>query len=78
MSNKTARRANAGMAFYYGISSLIVAIGGVLGMGIWLFKVRSNEADFSWGILVTLIVVTIVMAGMAYALLRVGAEEIER
>lgn len=78
MSKKTTNRVNGGLAIYYGISSIIGAVGGVIGIGIWLFKVLTNQTNFSWGTLVGLIIITGVLGAIGYSILRVGYEEIEK
>ena len=78
MNKKTIRRVNGGIAIYYGIGSIMVAISGVIGIGIWLFKVFTDQTTFSWGMLVGLIVMTAAMGAIGYSILRVGYEEIEK
>jgi hypothetical protein len=78
MNKKTSRRVNGGIAIYYGISSIIGAIGGLIGIGIWLFKVFTNQTDFSWGILLGLIIITGILGAIGYPIFRVGYEEIEK
>jgi hypothetical protein len=78
MNKKTINRVNGGVAIYYGISTIIGAIGGLIGIGMWLFKVFTNQTDFSWGILTGLILLTGVLGVIGYSILRVGYEEIEK
>jgi hypothetical protein len=78
MNKKTIRRINGGIAIYYGIGSIIVAIGGVIGIGTWLFKVVTDQTTFSWGTLAGLIVITAAIGAIGYSILRVGYEEIEK
>ena len=78
MNKKTINRVNGGIAIYYGIGAIIGAIGGVIGIGIWLFKVFTNQINFSWGNLAGLVLITIVLGLIGYSILRVGYEEIEK
>lgn len=78
MNKKALRKVNGGITIYYGISAAIGAVFGLVGTGIWLFKVFNDQMGFSWGTLVGLIIATGVMAVMGYSILRVGYEEIEK
>ncbi|MBS1558325.1 MAG: hypothetical protein JST69_06310 [Bacteroidetes bacterium] len=69
---------NGGIAIYYGISGIVLAIAGVISTGIWLFKTATHQTDFSWGTLLGLILAILVMGSVGYAILRVGYEEIEK
>lgn len=77
MNRRTANRVSGGIAIFYGISSIVGAIGGITGIGIWLFKVFTDQIVFSWGTLIGLIIITGLLAAMGYSILRVGYEEIE-
>ena len=78
MNNRTINKVNGGIAIYYGIGSIIGAIAGVIGIGIWLFKTFTDQADFSWWTLVGLIIITAVLGVIGYSILRVGHEELEK
>lgn len=78
MNKKTISKVNGGIAIYYGISGLLVAIAGLISIGIWLFKVFTGQADFSWGTLTGLTVVVAVVGLIGYSILRVGYEEMEK
>ena len=77
MSKKGIRRVSAGITMYYGIGSLVVAALGLVAVVVWLYKVFTGEKDFSWGDLMFLLMMTGIMAGLGYALVRVGSEESE-
>jgi hypothetical protein len=78
MNKKTISRVNGGLAIYYGIGSIVVAIGGIVGIGVWLFKVFTDQTNFSWGTLVGLTIVTVTMGAIGYSILRVGFDEMEK
>ena len=78
MNKKTINRVNGGIAFYYGISSIIGAAAGLIGIGTWLFKVFTDQTNFSWGTLIGLTLLTAVLGGIGYSILRVGYEEIKK
>ena len=78
MNKKTIRRVNGGIAIYYGISSTLAAIAGVIAIGIWLFKVFTDQTNFSWGTFATLTIITAALGVIGYLILRVGYEEIEK
>ena len=78
MNNKTINRVNGGIAIYYGIGSIAGAISGLVGIGTWLFKVFTDQTNFSWGTLIGLTVITAVLGVIGYSILRVGYEEIEK
>jgi hypothetical protein len=77
MNKKTIRRVNGGIAIYYGVGSAITALMAAIATIVWLFKVFTDQAIFAWGILVGLIFITVAMAAIAYAILRVGFEQVE-
>ena len=77
MNKNTIRKINGGIAIYYGIGAVVGAIAGVIGIGIWLFKVFAHQTNFSWGILATLAIISVVLGVVGYSILRVGYEEIE-
>jgi hypothetical protein len=77
MSKKLHKRVNGGLAIYFGIGSLLGAV-----MFFILLLVTAYKAIFmgnmvSWDIFLLIIVGTLISGGMAYALLRVGYNEIE-
>jgi hypothetical protein len=74
MNKRTIDKVNGGIAIYYGIMALLGAIGGVIGIGIWIYKVLNKSTGFSWGVLITLIIATIVLGFIGYAILKVGHE----
>lgn len=78
MNNKTIRKVNGGIAIYYGIGTVVAAIAGLIGTGIWLYNVSSGQTPFSWGILALLTILTVVLGIIGYSILRVGYEEIEK
>ncbi|MBS1486737.1 MAG: hypothetical protein JST43_04045 [Bacteroidetes bacterium] len=75
---KKINKVNGGIAIYYGISFLIGAIGGLIGIVVWLFKIFTGQIDFSWGMLIGLIIFTMASGAIGYSILRVGYEEIEK
>lgn len=77
MSSKNNRRISGGLSVYYGMSSLLAGIGVGIALLVWLYKVFTNEAEFSWGTLGGLIAIAAVLGLIGYAILRVGYEEIE-
>jgi hypothetical protein len=77
MNKKTINRVNGGIAIYYGIGSIIGAIAGVVGLGVWLFKVFTDQINFSWGTLATITIITAALGVIGYSIVRVGYEEIE-
>ena len=78
MKQRTINRVNGGIAIYYGIGCAIVAAMSVITLGVWVFQVLTQKADFSWGFLGGLVFMTLLTGGLAFAILRVGYEEIER
>lgn len=78
MNKKTVNKVNGGIAIYYGISCVLGAISGTVGIGMWSFKVLTNQTNFSWGILVGLIIVTGVLGAIGYSILRVSYEDVEK
>lgn len=78
MNKKTINRVNGGVAIYYGISCAIVGIAGLIAAGVLLYKMLSNEAEFSWGTLAGVTVISIVVGAIGYSILRVGYEELEK
>ena len=78
MNKKAIKRINGGIAIYYGVSCVIGTIGGVVGIGIWLFKVLSGLTEFSWLGLILLTISTALFGFFGYVILRVGYEEIEK
>jgi predicted permease len=77
MSRKLVKRVNGGIAIYYGIASLLAAVAGIIGTIVWLFKIFTDQTDFSWGTLATLVIATAVSGFIGYSILRVGFEELE-
>lgn len=78
MNRKTINRVNGGIAIYYGILSVMGAVGALVGIGIWLFKVYAGLAEFSWEILTATTVITVILGAIGYSILRVGYEQIEK
>ncbi len=78
MNKKTISRVNGGIAIYYGIGTIVGAISGVIGIGVWLFRVFTDQAIFSWETLIGLTILTAVLGVIGYAIFRVGYEEIEK
>jgi hypothetical protein len=75
--SKIQRRVNGGLAIYYGIGSMLTAIGSVIALIVRLFKIWSGTAELSWAILILLLVFAAITGFVGYLLLRVGYEEIE-
>ena len=71
------KKANGGIAFYFGISFLLSSIGGVILLGIDLFKRITEHTPTPWSITLFFIFLTIVFGAVAYVLLRIGYEEID-
>lgn len=76
-SRKIQKRVNGGLAIYYGMGSILTAIGSVIALFVRLFKVWNGTAEFSWSLLIILLVFTAIVGFVGYLLLRVGYEEIE-
>ena len=77
MKQKTIKMINGGFAIYVGIGSLITAIGGLVGLAIWLYEVITEESEFKWLGFTLLISITTITGLIAYVLLRVAKEEFD-
>jgi accessory gene regulator protein AgrB len=78
MNKKLIHKINGGLAIYYGIGCVIVAIIGLVVIGMMLFKLIVGGNNYSWLGFAVIFVITLVMGLMGYSILRVGYEEIER
>lgn len=78
MSKKITGRVNGGLAIYYGMGVLILAILGFVGVGVWLYKVFTGQRVFSWGALIGMVSAVAIAGAIGYSLMRVGYEEIEK
>lgn len=76
--NKYAKRIRSGAALYYGFSCLMAGVAGILGTGYWLYQVYSDKIEFTWGTLLSLIIIIVVVGLVGYALVRVGQEEAQQ
>lgn len=77
MNRRIIKKVNGGIAIYYGIGAILGAIVVLIGFGNWLYMVFSDQTDFSWGILIGLATMTVVLGFIGSAILRVGYEELE-
>ncbi|WP_040496019.1 hypothetical protein [Fulvivirga imtechensis] len=53
------------------------AVGGIVGLTYWLYKVAINERTFNWPTLIAILVVILVSAAISYMLFRMIDEESE-
>lgn len=77
MSSKLQRRVNGGLAIYFGIGSLFATVICFVVLLVMAYQSIFQQSNFTWGIFLLFAFFLICSAGMAYALLRVGYEEIE-
>jgi len=77
MISRTVNRVNGGIAIYYGIACAVAAIMSLVSIGVWIFQVIVGDETWSWGMFAGLSFLTVLMGGLAYAILRTGYEQIE-
>lgn len=77
MSKKLQKRVNGGLAIYFGIGSLICTVMLSIVLLIMAYKTIFLGDNFTWGIFLFMVIALLASGGMAYALLRIGYEEIE-
>ncbi len=78
MNNKLIHKVNGGLAFYFGIGSIIGAIIGLVAIVIDLYLVFTGQSEFVWWVFVFFVFMVIIMGLISYVLLRVGYEEFEK
>ena len=77
MNRKIAHIINGSLAIYFGMGSLVPAIGGILGIGYELYPFLTGQGDIRWWLIMLLFGISAVSGLIAYILLRVGKEEIK-
>ncbi|HCZ35776.1 MAG TPA: hypothetical protein DHV26_07595 [Cytophagales bacterium] len=77
MSKKVQKRVNGGLAIYYGMGAGALSVASLVALIVWIVKVFLGKTEFSWGAVILLPIVIFGFGFMAYALLRVGYEELE-
>lgn len=77
MSKKVQKRVNGGLAIYYGMGAGALTIGSLVAFIVWIVKVFLGKTEFSWGAVILIPILIFGFGFMAYALLRVGYEELE-
>ncbi|MBX2914416.1 MAG: hypothetical protein KF856_03980 [Cyclobacteriaceae bacterium] len=77
MSKKVQKRANGGLAIYYGMGTALSVVAGFVGFIVWIVKVVLGKVEFSWGATIIIPIILIALGAMAYSILRVGYEELE-
>lgn len=77
MSKKLKKRVNGGLAIYFGIGSLFGAVICLVGFFVLVYQAIFLENNITWDIFLIPIIGLIVSGLTAYALLRVGYDEIE-
>lgn len=77
MSKKIKKRVNGGLAVYAGIGSLITSVLCFIAMLVFIYRAVFMGSYFGWDLFLMMLFLIVVSGGMAYALLRVGYEEIE-
>lgn len=77
MSKKLQKRVNGGLAIYFGIGSLLSTILCFVALLIMAYKTIFLDVNITWGIFAMFIFLLILFGAMAYALLRIGYDEIE-
>ncbi|HET8859390.1 hypothetical protein [Marivirga sp.] len=77
MSNKLQKRVNGGLAIYFGIGSLITSVMLVVALLVLTYRVIFMQDNSTWGVFIFIILAILASGGFAYALLRIGYEEIE-
>jgi hypothetical protein len=77
MSKKVQRRVNGGLAIYYGMGAGGLAVVSLVAFIVWIVKVFLGKTEFSWGAVILIPILIFGFGFMAYALLRVGYEELE-
>ena len=74
---KMRKRFNGGFAIYYGMGSVLTAIGAFVGLIVRVFKICIGKADLDWVPLIFLLIFVAISGFVGYLLQRVGYEEIE-
>lgn len=60
---------------YLAVSSGITAVGGVGGLGFWVYKIVANEKTFSWSALAAISIGILLMGTLSYIFFRIYNEE---
>jgi drug/metabolite transporter (DMT)-like permease len=77
MSKKLQKRVNGGLAIYFGIGSLMSTVLCLVAIVIMAYQNVFQGANNTWGVFLMLIFLMFLSGAIAYALLRVGYDEIE-
>ncbi len=77
MKTKTINRINGGIAIWYGIGSLIAAIGGLVVLIVFLYDYFTTNEPFVWWLFAFILALITIPGIIAYVLLRVGYEQVE-
>jgi predicted RND superfamily exporter protein len=77
MSKKLQRRINGGLAIYYGMGAAITTVMGLVGFIVWIVKVVLGKVEFNWAAAILIPLLILGIGLFAYAMLRVGYEELE-
>jgi uncharacterized membrane protein YhdT len=77
MSKKLKSRVNGGLAIYFGIGSLISTVLCFIVLILMTYKSVFQTVSYTWGVYLWCAFLIVLFGAMAYALLRIGYEEIE-